>query len=64
MAAAKRVKVQFPHISEIRYLEHLPSRGDRVRDSSGRWWIVSDVDNDTVGGYVVTCDRKASALPT
>jgi hypothetical protein len=64
MAASKRVTLQFPGNSEIRYLERLPSRGERVRDSSGRWWIVSDVDNDTVGGHVVTCERRVPSRPT
>jgi hypothetical protein len=64
MGTSKRVALQLPDTSEIRYLSRLPIPGERIKDSSGTWWIVSDVDNDTVGGYVVTCDRKASPRPT
>jgi hypothetical protein len=36
-----------PDRSEIRYLRRLPNRGERIRDSSGRSWFVSDVENDS-----------------
>jgi hypothetical protein len=63
LAALKRVTLQFPDNSEIRYLERLPSPGERVKDTLGRWWVVSDVDNDTLGGYVVTCERRVPSRP-
>jgi hypothetical protein len=64
MDLLKRVTLQFPERSEIRYLKRLPGRGERVKDSSGRSWVVADVDNDTAGGHVVTCVQRAVSHPS
>jgi hypothetical protein len=39
---------------EVRYVGRDPKRGDRVRNQSGEYLIVTDVDRDA-GGVLATC---------
>ena len=48
-----RVAFQFPSGTEVRYLEHVPRRGDRVRAQRGERFIVSDVARED--GHLAIC---------
>jgi hypothetical protein len=52
-----RVSVRFPDGDEIRYLERAPTLESVIR-GHGAEWVVTDVDLDTTGGYIVAVRRK------
>ena len=47
-----RVSVRFPHGDEVRYLERAPALRSTIK-GQGADWIVTDVDIDTAGGYMI-----------
>ena len=53
--ALQRVALNFPELgSEGRYLEHVPTVGDRLR-SHGQDWVVEAVDREN--GYAIVTLR-------
>jgi hypothetical protein len=56
-----RVSVRFPDGDEVRYLERAPSPNSVIQ-GRGTKWVVTDVDLDTTGGYLVSVRRKRKFL--
>jgi hypothetical protein len=52
-----RVSFRFPDGDEVRYLDRAPAP-DTVIRGRGAEWMVTDVDLDTTGGYLVGVRRK------
>ena len=52
----KRLMLQFPTDSQIRYVAHVPVPGDRVLGLRGEEFVVSEVRRDGEG-YLVVCVR-------
>ena len=48
-----RVAFQFPADTEVRYLERVPRRGDRVRGRGGELFVVSRVESED--GQLAAC---------
>jgi hypothetical protein len=52
-----RVAFRLPDGDEVRYLDRAPETDSLIR-ARGTEWIVTDVDLDTTGGYLVGVRRK------
>ena len=52
-----RVSFRLPDGDEVRYLDRAPAPNSVIR-ARGAEWIVTDVDLDTTGGYLVGVRRK------
>ena len=48
-----RVTFQFPTDTEVRYLERVPRRGERVRGRGGELFVVSRVESED--GHLAAC---------
>jgi hypothetical protein len=59
----KRLLLHFPTDSQIRYLEDVPERGDRVSGLRGEPYVVTDVTRDGAG-FVVVCTRAVEVRET
>jgi hypothetical protein len=57
-----QVAFLFPMHSEVRYLESVPVRGQRVRTLDGGLWFVRDVETDSTGTPNVTCVGASELL--
>jgi hypothetical protein len=51
-----RVTFRFPSDFEVRYLERLPRRGERIRAGGGEWFYVSRVESQGEGEVVITAN--------
>jgi hypothetical protein len=49
-----RVTLKFPTDAQMRYLEHVPGPGERIRGLADESFVVAHVKRDG-GGFVVTC---------
>jgi hypothetical protein len=54
----KRVMLQFPTDSQIRYVAGVPARGERVSGLRGEEFVVSEVRREGEG-YLVVCVRPS-----
>jgi hypothetical protein len=54
MAALRKVSFRFPTDTQIRYVDRLPRRGDRVRGLDGELFVVL-LSESTSSGDVVIC---------
>lgn len=57
-----RVSLRLPDGDDIRYLDRAPALESVIR-ARGAEWIVTDVDIDTTGGYLVGVRRKDKPSP-
>lgn len=53
----KHVRLQFPTDSQVRYVERVPERGERVFGLAGEEYVVADVTREGEG-FVVVCRRR------
>jgi hypothetical protein len=56
----KRLQVQFPTDSQVRYVEHVPEPGEHVRGLAGERFVVSKVTPDGKG-FIVECRRRGES---
>ena len=49
------VVIRFPDSTEIRYLEQLPRRGQRIQSAAGGAWVVADVLRSGLNTHTVVC---------
>jgi hypothetical protein len=54
VATLKRVVLQFPRDSQIRYLERVPVPGDVITGLAGSQYVASRISRDREG-YLVIC---------
>jgi hypothetical protein len=58
MAVLRQVTFHFPHDTQIRYLERVPSRGEHVRALDGELFVVLETQPNGPG-EVATCVTPA-----
>jgi hypothetical protein len=52
----------FPHSTETRWLEGLPTPGTRIRDHRGKTWVVDEVLQSGLDTYTVHCVSRGEYL--